>query len=188
MIKVSANKKIISLYIILNIAGYNDDNDLPSHPMRDKIRNDFADIDIRRLKKYKTAINKYHIYWLVFLAIHTDDSWELTEYGKRNTCDHTLGNVGYTILETIKWLKLEDYYYNCLYEEYNELCSKLDNDLRDISIRETLENYWELKIDNVQYVIVPNPFDACFRGYGFRIDNSIISISGPGYNRKTKKS
>ena len=88
-IEFSENLNVFYLFTILNLIGYDDDNGMPFHEIRTKIRTDLAryktNPSVLRFKRMWEKHSMYPTpYWLVVLALHSNDGFSKIdiEYGK----------------------------------------------------------------------------------------------------------
>lgn len=190
-ILVVENQNLFYIYALMNIAGYDDDNNYPMHEIRLKVREDLQKYKdnpiVEEFKKLQKGISLTW-YWLTYISFMSEDNFvnhkPNSEDAKNIYYKKSLKAIP-LVLDFVKEANLERYYQNEIRSEYKKINKDLQKDLNRVNIFEILENFWGLKLDLGGKVIL-NPLNAAFRSSAGRNDDYIFSVNGPNSYNKQK--
>ena len=175
---VKPSKGDFLLFTVMNLAGYNDNNDYPNfYPLRSKVREQFArEINNPHvLEFYRLWLQKGvhdHPPWVTLVDIQRKELGEPVSNNRhseqiRQTLDKFSESVGF------------DQEYEKLLPEYLGICSQVEGILGKVPMEDILNKAWEFPA-NFGVVIVPRPLDKPYHGDGPRAGNFAVSLIGPG--------
>ena len=192
-LKVLENKKLFLSYAMMNVAGYDIDNDMPMHDIRIKVRKDLEYLkDTKEIKMIKKILDNHQTYasWLNYISIHstTDFAKILPEQRVKKYDYYKFGlKVKDQIVNLNKKYNLNIYYEIEIANLYYEIIAKLKFELSELPLDNVIADFWQYKFSDKGIMYI-NPLDACYQAGGGKKGNTLITIPGPSeYDKETNK-
>lgn len=184
------------MFIVLNIAGYDDDNGVPMHPLRIRVREHFKGIESEALKKFRRAWEKQGkpSYWMLFLGIHSEGTLgtippeieAVNEEYQQMKHKEWLKELATKAQAVIDELNLEDYYSSEMEKEYEHIADDLRIAVKEYKVGDVLNRFWGMQIP-ADALLIPMPLESCNRAGAGRIPNYLVTVAGPRCSSPTAK-
>lgn len=181
-IEVLPNINIFCFSALFNLAGYDEDNGKPFHPLRAQVRKDLSNFkdsqDIVNLKNcwQKDKLTISHLSAIALFSEAGFVNFPGPTFDKKFV--NELIPFVPLLFQGCKSLKLIEYYEIKQQKSYKDLIDNLNTEIRQFHIDKTLDEFWGISLSN-KGILYPNPLYAYSFAHSGLIKGANISIAGP---------